>query len=173
MPAQSKIDQVQEIVSHLDSSLGMFVVNYNALTVKQSQELRRELRANGAEMKVYKNNLVKIALEQKEMPALDEILVGPVAYIFYENDPVEPAKILRDFTKKNKTMEIKGGISDGKAVNAAEVNAIADLPSRDQLLSMFLQASLGPATGAVRVINGPIQGLINVLDAIKDQKEAA
>ena len=82
-------------------------------------------------MKVYKNNLVRIALENKEQPNVDDILVGPLAYVFYENEPVEAAKALKEFAKKSKgVLEIKGGISEGKAVTAEEVNAIADLPTR-------------------------------------------
>lgn len=173
MPAQSKFDQVAQINERIDASAGLFVIGYYGLTVEQSQDLRHKLREVGAEMKVLKNTLVKIALKEKEQPALDDILAGPTACIFFEKEPVEAAKVLKDFAAATKdVITIKGGISEGKAVTAEQVQAIADLPTRDQLLSMVLQAALGPATGAVRVINGPIQGLINVLDAIKDQKAA-
>lgn len=115
MPQQYKIDKVAEIESRIAENAGLFVVNYNGLTVKQAQELRHQLRECGAEMKVYKNNLVKIALKNQEQPELDEILAGPVAYVFYESEPVEAAKALKDFSAKSKgVLEIKGGISDGK-----------------------------------------------------------
>ena len=96
MPQQYKIDKVAEIESRIAENAGLFVVNYNGLTVKQAQELRHQLRECGAEMKVYKNNLVKIALKNQEQPELDEILAGPVAYVFYETEPVEAAKALKD-----------------------------------------------------------------------------
>lgn len=173
MPQQYKVDKVAEIESHVAAHAGVFVVNYKGLTVKQAQELRHQLRELGSEMKVYKNNLVRIALKNQDQPEIDELLAGPSAYVFYEKDPVETAKALKDFAEKSKgVLELKGGISEGKAVNADEVKAIADLPSHDQLVGMALNVMLAPATGAVRVINGPIQGLINVLDAIKDQKAA-
>mgnify|MGYP000087351467 FL=1 len=131
MPQQYKIDKVAEIESRIAENAGLFVVNYNGLTVKQAQELRHQLRECGAEMKVYKNNLVKIALKNQEQPELDEILAGPVAYVFYESEPVEAAKALKDFSAKSKgVLEIKGGISDGKAVSADDVKAIAELPPR-------------------------------------------
>ena len=95
MPQQYKIDKVAEIESRIAENAGLFVVNYNGLTVKQAQELRHQLRECGAEMKVYKNNLVKIALKNQEQPEIDEILAGPVAYVFYETEPVEAAKTLR------------------------------------------------------------------------------
>ena len=133
MPKQYKIDKVAEIESSIEANAGVFMVSYNGLTVKQAQELRHQLRELGAEMKVYKNNLVRIALENKEQPNVDDILVGPLAYVFYENEPVEAGrKALRSSTPKG-VLEIKGGISEGKAVTAEEVNAIADLPHQDQL----------------------------------------
>lgn len=138
MPQQYKIDKVAEIESRIAENAGLFVVNYNGLTVKQAQELRHQLRECGAEMKVYKNNLVKIALKNQEQPEIDEILAGPVAYVFYETEPVEAAKALKDFSAKSKgVLEIKGGISDGKAVSADDVKAIAELPTKDQLLGQI------------------------------------
>ena len=136
---QYKIDAVAEIESKLESNAGVFVVAYNGLTVLQAQELRKQLRECGAQMKVYKNNLVRIALENKEQPNLDEILAGPLAYVFFEEEPVSAAKVLKEFAKKSKgVLEIKGGISDGQAVTAAEVDAIAELPQQ------------GPAAGSDR-----------------------
>ena len=172
MPQQYKIDKVAEISDKISSNAGLFVVGYSGLTVAQSQDLRKRLRGAGAEMKVFKNNLVRIALEQQGQPDISDMLTGPCAYVYYEKDPVEAAKVLKDFSKEAQdVLEVKGGISDGVAVSAAQVEAIADLPSREQLVGMVLNVSLSPVTGVVRVINGPIQSLINVLDAIKDQKE--
>ena len=174
MPQQYKIDKVAEIESHIQNHAGLFVVGYKGFTVAQSQELRHQLRGLGSEMKVYKNNLMRIALKNQDQPDIEELLVGPCAYVFYETDPVETAKALREFAKtSNGAIEIKGGISEGRAVSAADVDAIADLPSHDQLVGMVLNVALAPVSGIVRVINGPIQGLINVLDAIREQKEAA
>ena len=80
MPQQYKIDKVAEIESKIEENNGVFVVGYNGLTVKQAQELRHQLREAGAEMKVYKNNLVRLALQNQDQPAIDEILAGPLAY---------------------------------------------------------------------------------------------
>ena len=158
MPQQYKIDKVAEIESRIAENAGLFVVNYNGLTVKQAQELRHQLRECGAEMKVYKNNLVKIALKNQEQPELDEILAGPVAYVFYESEPVEAAKALKDFSAKSKgVLEIKGGISDGKAVSADDVKAIAELPTKDQLLGQ---------------IAGLISGFARSIQQVSEQKAA-
>ncbi len=103
MPQQYKIDKVAEIESRIAENAGLFVVNYNGLTVKQAQELRHQLRECGAEMKVYKNNLVKIALKKpRSSPSSTRFLAGPVAYVFYESEPVEAAKALKDFSAKSK-----------------------------------------------------------------------
>lgn len=173
MPQQYKIDKVAEIESHIEANNGVFVVNYNGLTVKQSQELRHQLREAGAEMKVYKNNLVRLALKNQEQPELDEILVGPTAYVFYENEPVEAAKALKEFAQKSKgVLEIKGGISEGKAVTAEEVNAIADLPTKDQLLGQIAGLINGFARDIAVCVNGVSSGLARSIQQVSEQKAA-
>ncbi len=173
MPAQSKFDMVEKISSSLEASKGLFVIDYRGLSVKEAQELRRTLRENGAEMKVYKNNLVKIALEKADMPAIDDILVGPCACVFYENDPVDAAKAIKDTAKKLKKIEFLGGIADGQAVTADEAKAIADLPSREELIAKFVGCLSNPLSGVVRVLNGPATGLVTALHAVADQQDAA
>ena len=173
MPQQYKVDMVAEIESRLQENNGMFVVNYKGLTVKQAQELRHQLRETGAEMKVYKNNLVRIALQNQVQPAIDDILVGPVAYVFYENEPVEAAKCLKTFVTKSKgVLEIKGGISEGKAVNAEEVNAIAELPTKDQLLGQIAGLISGFARDIAVCVNGVSSGLARCVQQISEQKAA-
>ncbi|HJG30874.1 MAG TPA: 50S ribosomal protein L10 [Collinsella ihuae] len=173
MPQQYKVDMVAEIESRLQENNGMFVVNYKGLTVKQAQELRHQLRETGAEMKVYKNNLVRIALQNQEQPAIDDILVGPVAYVFYENEPVEAAKCLKTFATKSKgVLEIKGGISEGKAVNAEEVNAIAELPTKDQLLGQIAGLISGFARDIAVCVNGVSSGLARSIQQVSEQKAA-
>ena len=173
MPQQYKIDKVAEIESHIQSNAGLFVVNYNGLTVLQAQELRHQLRELGAEMKVYKNNLVRIALHNQEQPEIDDILTGPSAYVFYETEPVEAAKALKDFATKSKgVLEIKGGISDGKAVSAEEVNAIAELPTKDQLLGQLAGLIAGFARDIAVCTNGVASGLARSIQQVSEQKAA-
>ena len=94
MPAQSKYEMLEKVSESLENSKGVFFIDYRGLSVKETQELRRSLREAGAQMKVYKNNIVKLALEKAEMPEVDA-LTGTVAYVFYENDPVEAAKVIK------------------------------------------------------------------------------
>ena len=155
MPQQYKIDKVAEIESRIAENAGLFVVNYNGLTVKQAQELRHQLRECGAEMKVYKNNLVKIALKNQEQPEIDEILA------------------LKDFSAKSKgVLEIKGGISDGKAVSADDVKAIAELPTKDQLLGQIAGLISGFARDIAVCVNGVSSGLARSIQQVSEQKAA-
>lgn len=172
MATQAKIDQVAEITDLLDTCQGFFVVNYRGLTVKDAQELRRSLRANGAQMSVFKNNLVRRALADKELPEV-EYLVGPTACVFFESDPVAPAKVLKDFAKAHPVLDIKGGLSEGAVVDEAQVKAIAELPSREELLAKMLGTLQNPLVKTVRVLNGPAEAFARVVQAIADQKNAA
>ena len=173
MPKQYKIDAVAEIESKIESNAGVYVVSFNGLTVLQAQELRKQLREAGAQMKVYKNNLVRIALENKGQPNLDEMLVGPLAYVFFKEEPVSAAKVLKEFAKKSKgVLEIKGGISDGQAVTAAEVDAIAELPSKDQLLGQIAGLINGFARDIAVCVNGVSSGLARTVQQISEQKAA-
>ena len=173
MPQQYKIDKVAEIESCIEQNAGLFVVSYNGLTVMQAQELRHALRECGAQMKVYKNNLAKIALKNQEQPEIDELLAGPNAYVFYETEPVEAAKALKTFAEKSRgVLEIKGGISDGKAVTADEVKAIAELPTKDQLLGQLAGLISGFARDIAVCVNGVSSGLARSIQQVSEQKAA-
>ncbi|WP_085830045.1 50S ribosomal protein L10 [Collinsella vaginalis] len=170
---QYKIDKVTEIESHIEANAGVFVVNYNGLTVKQAQDLRHQLREVGAEMKVYKNNLARIALKNQGQPEIDELLVGPVAYVFYETEPVEAAKVLKDFSAAAKdVLKVKGGISEGKAVTADEVKAIAELPTKDQLLGQIAGLISGFSRDIAVCVNGVSGGLARSIQQVSEQKAA-
>ena len=163
---------LEKAANSLAASKGVFVVDYRGLTVKETQEVRRALRAAGAEMKVYKNNIVKIALENAGLPAIDEALAGTCAYVFYEKDPVEAAKVIKAESDKLKKMAFLGAVADGKALSADEAKAYADLPSRDELLAKLVYVIGSPLSGIAQVCAGPARGLATALQAIADQKAA-
>ena len=172
MPAQSNIDMLEKVKGSIEASKGVFVVDYRGLTVKEAQELRRSLREAGAHMKVYKNNIVRIALKDAEMPDIDDMLKGTCAYVFYENDPVEAAKVLKQEADKLKKMQILGGIADGKAITAEEALAYAELPSRDELLAKLVYVIGSPLSGIAQVCAGPARGLVTALQAVADKQAA-
>ena len=172
MPAQSKYEMLEKVNASLEASKGFFVVDYRGLTVKEAQELRRALRESGAVMKVYKNNIVKIALEKAGLPTLEETLVGTCSYVFFGDDPVSPAKVLKEFARKNKKTEVIGGIADGAALDADQAKAYAELPSYDELMAQLVYVIAAPIRGLASIVNGPARSLAYVFQAISE-KEAA
>ncbi len=172
MPTAAKEEKIRQTVEDINNAAAIWVVDYRGLTVKESEALRHAVREAGASMKILKNTLTMRALEEAGLPKMEGILNGPSAFVFAEGDPVASAKALKQFAKENKQLEIKGGIMDGREVSAADVVAIAELPSREELIAMLLRTMQGPATGMVRVLNGPMEAFARVLGAIADTKAA-
>lgn len=173
MPSAKNTESLEQIKADLTDVQAVWVVDYRGLTVKESQELRRNIRESGAVMKVYKNTLMQIALKEMDMPEMDQILSGPSAFVFADGDPVASAKAIRDFAKENETLVIKGGIMDGGFVDADAVKKIASLPSREELIAKLIGSLQNPMSQIVRVLNGPVESLARTIGAIADQKNAA
>lgn len=173
MPNAQNQEMLANIKSDIEGSSAMWIVDYRGLTVKQIQELRRTIRETNSQMVVYKNTIMHLALDQLELPTLDDLLAGPSAFVFSGEDVAASAKALKEFAKDNESLVIKGGLMDGTAYSAAEVEAIASLPSRDQLIAQIAGAISGVARGLATAINGVPRGLAQVTKAVADQKEAA
>ncbi|HMM30973.1 MAG TPA: 50S ribosomal protein L10 [Clostridia bacterium] len=143
-----KAQQVSEISEKIARAQSVILFDYRGLTVEQVTELRNEMRKNGIEYVVLKNSLVERAAKKDSIDErVHDYLKGPTAYAFGYNDAVAPAKILKDAVKKYKKCELKGGIVNGKVFNAAEVNTLADLPSREQLIARLLGSMMSPISG--------------------------
>lgn len=173
MPNAKNQEMLTKIKADLEGASAVWIVDYCGLTVKEIQALRGAVREAGASMKVYKNTLVHLALAEAELPTLDDMLAGPSAFVFAGDDVAAAAKAVKTFAKSNNKLEIKGGLMEGAAVSAAEVEAIASLPSREELLAQIAGAISGVARGLAVCINGVPRGLAQVTKAIADQKEAA
>lgn len=171
MPSVQNKEMLQEITTSFQQSAGVYIIDYRGLTVREAQDLRRKLREAGATMKVYKNNLVKLALDENKLPNMDSLLVGTCAYVFYESDPVGAAKAIKTTSKALEKLEVKGGIADGAEISAAEIIAIADLPSREELLAKVVGSLSQPLRGVVGVLSGPQRNLVTVLSSLADQKQ--
>lgn len=157
---EKKKEIVAEIAEKLRESQTTVLVDYRGLNVAQITELRKQLREAGVEFKVYKNTLLRRAVEQVEMTELNDQLVGPTAIAFSKDDAIAPAKIIYNFAKENEALEIKAGVLEGSVVNADEIKALATLPSREGLLSMLLS-----------VLQAPIRNFALAVKAVADQKE--
>ncbi|MGE7623947.1 50S ribosomal protein L10 [Viridibacillus sp. NPDC096237] len=157
---EAKQAVVQEIADKFKSAASVVVVDYRGLTVSQVTELRKQLREAGVEFKVYKNTLVRRATAEVEQEELNEFLTGPNAIAFSNEDVIAPAKIINDFAKANEQLEIKAGLIEGTFASAEDVKALAELPSREGLLSMLLS-----------VLQAPVRNFALATKAVAEQKE--
>ncbi len=166
----------QAIVSDLKAKFqrakGIVLADYRGLNVKKTTELRRKLREAGVEYKVVKNTLAQRAARDANFD-IDRLLTGPSAMAFGYEDPVAPAKVIVEFARDNKELEIKGGILEGQPVGAESIKALASLPPREVLLARVASGMQAPISGMVQVLVGPLRKLVYVLNAVRTQKEAA
>jgi large subunit ribosomal protein L10 len=173
MPNKQNIELLSTITEEIKAASAIWIVDYRGLTVKETEELRRAIRETGSSMAVRKNTLMRIALKDAELPEIDDVLEGPSAFVFASGDPVASAKAVKTFADAHEALVIKGGIMDGKAYNAEEVEAIAALPSRQELIAKLLGTINNPLTQIVRVLNAPMEYTARAISAIADQKNAA
>lgn len=167
-----KQDTVQQIRTELDGATITLVVDYRGLSVAEITALRQELYKNNTRLTVMKNTLVRRAIEGSDLEALGEFLKGPTALAVGKADQVTPVKILKDYFKKNKKEnEIRGGVMDGKALSAAEVITLSELPSFDELRAKLVGGIASPLNGIVASLSGPQRALANVLDQLAKQKQ--
>jgi len=164
---------VTEIMAKFQNASGVVLADYRGLTVAQVTQLRTQLREAGVEYRVLKNSLVRRAASEVGVEGLDSYLKGPTALAF-SADPVAPAKVLVEFAKANKlkTLKIKAGVLDGKVIGAEGVKALAELPSREVLLSMVLRGMQAPLAGMANVLQGPIRKMAYALEEVRKLKEA-
>ena len=123
------------------------------MNVIETSELRRSFRDAGVEYKVYKNNLVKLAIKGTEFEKLTQDLTGPNAIAFGYDDPVVPAKVIKDFAKENDKLSLKTGIIEGEYYGAEKMLKIAEIPSKDQLIVNFLRSIKSPVNNFVYLLN--------------------
>jgi large subunit ribosomal protein L10 len=169
MPSNAKIELVSRIKEDLTAADAVWVVDYRGLSVKQAEDLRTRVREQGAALKVYKNSFAERALADLELPSLGAILEGPSAFVFVSGDPVASAKAIKTFAKENESLEVKGGLFNRAVVTADQIRAIADLPSREELIAKLIGSIRSPLVGVVQVLNGPASKLVRTLGAIAEK----
>ena len=143
---------VDEISGHLNGAQGVVLVDYRGLTVEQDTQLRKQLREAGVVYKVYKNTLVKRAIAGTEFEPMTDMLEGPTAIAICATDATAPARILSNFAKTAEALELKCGVVEGTYYDAAGIQTIASIPSREELLSKVLGSIQSPITNFARVI---------------------
>jgi len=170
MARADKQAAVAEIVESFNDAAGAVLTEYRGLTVKELQDLRRSLGEH-ANYAVVKNTLAKLAAKDAGIDGFDDLLTGPTAIAFIKGDVVEAAKGLRDFAKANPTLVIKGGVLDGRPLDAKEVAKLADLESREVLLGKLAGAMLASLSQAVYLLNAPIAQAARLAGALQAKAE--
>ncbi|MDR3564707.1 MAG: 50S ribosomal protein L10 [Negativicutes bacterium] len=166
---------VAELKGKLSGIKGAVLTSNRGLNVAQDTKLRRKLREAGIEYRVVKNTLTRIAAKELGIEGLAPYLEGPTAIAMSTTDPVAPAKLLSDFIRENRlqSVEIKGGLVEGKVIDPSGVKMLASLPPREVLIAQLLGTMQAPIAGFVRALNGNLSNLVYALEAIRKQKESA
>ena len=168
----NKETTVAELTELFRSSNAVVLTEYRGLTVAQLKQLRGNIREN-ASYAVVKNTLTQIAAKEAGVTGIDEHLVGPSAIAFVHGDTVAVAKALRDFTKANPLLVIKGGYFDGAPLSAAEVGKLADLETREVLLAKLAGAFKASLFGAAYLFQAPLSKAVRTVDALREKQESA
>ncbi len=169
---EAKTGVVAALARQFRESAATVLTEYRGLSVSQLKQLRRSL-GNDTSYAVTKNTLAKLAARDAGLTELDELLVGPTAIAFVGGDPVNAAKGLRDFTKENPSLVIKGGVLEGKSLSPLELNRLADLESREVLLSKLAGAMKANLSGAAALFQAPLAQVARLAAALQEKKTAA
>lgn len=159
-----KVEKVAQIVEKLKNAESVTIVSYSGLTVEQDTNLRRQCRENDVDYCVFKNRLVKLALEQVGVEGVDDLLNGPNAFVFSKKDPVSGPKAVAQFIEKNKleSLKIAGGIFENKAADEKTMVKLSKMPGKDELMATL-----------VGCLMSPVSSLVAVLGEIAEKKQAA
>lgn len=173
MPRPEKVAAVEEIKADLAESQAVFVTDYRGLTVSDLGALRAKLRDVGTDYKVVKNTLATIAADASDIEEFTSLLVGPTAIAYAKDDAAATAKALDEFARESRILKIRGALLEGSVIDEAQVKALADLPSREVLLSKVVGGMQAPISGFVNVLQGTLRKFVYALDAVREQKENA
>jgi large subunit ribosomal protein L10 len=169
MPTPKKAVTIDELTDQLSRSQLTIIADYRGLPVSALQEFRTNLRPAGAELRVAKNTLTTIAADKAGVEGLGPLLEGPTALVFGYEDLVQTAKAVSDFVRTSRVLTVRGGVMEGRLVTPADVEAIATLPSREQLQAKLLGMLVSPMARTVGVLSGPSRSLAYLLNARSEQ----
>ncbi|MFV0400955.1 MAG: 50S ribosomal protein L10 [Oscillospiraceae bacterium] len=174
MPSDKILSQKQEMVEELtvklQNAVSGVLVDYKGINVDNDTKMRRELRAAGVEYAVIKNSLLRRACEKAGYDELKDVLTGTTALAISNEDAIAPAKILAKYAKDSKDFfNLKAGFVEGRAMDAAAVDELSKLPSKEELVAKMLGSLNSPISGLVNVLNGNIRGLVIALNQIAEK----
>ena len=165
-----KAEAISEFSEGIGQATNAFLISFKGITVPQVTELRKQVRESGSEYVVVKNTLALIAVKDSPLKALEKHFTGETAVAYNTTDAVALAKVLTKFAKDVPVLQFKGAMLAGQIVPAAEIQNIANLPSREELIAKVLYLMQHPIRGLAVVLNGTVRNLAVVLDQIAKQK---
>lgn len=173
MNRKEKSDIVSEVKEMIDNSTGIFLTNYSGNNVEDISDLRTAFRKEGVKYKVFKNTLFKRALEETgKYDKLSDHLVGMTGFAFASENPIAPAKIIKKYIDNNKKLSLKGCYVEDEYFDGSELNKLASIPSKNELVASILGSIMAPASGIVGAINAVMRDLVSVIDEISKTKAA-
>ncbi|MBQ8918543.1 MAG: 50S ribosomal protein L10 [Acidaminococcaceae bacterium] len=165
---EAQLAEIRKVFAEAKSAV---LVDFNGLTVAEDTELRRKVREAGADYTVFKNTLIALAAKENGLDDLVPVLEKNTAICSSSEDAVAACKVICEFVKTHKKMQLKAGVVEGRVVSVDEVKAVAELPPKEVLVAKMLGSLNAPISGLVRTLNGTIAKVVYVLDAVREQKE--
>lgn len=170
---EDKKQIVVDVNEAAGSALSAVLADYHGLSVEQMTDLRKQARDSGVYLRVVRNTLLKRAVEGTEFECIQEALSGPTVLAFSKEDPGSAARLIKDFAKENKQLEVKALAVGGKLLAADQIDVLAKLPTRDQAISILMSVMQAPVTKLARTINEVPSKFVRTLAAVRDQKQEA
>ena len=170
MPNKKNIEQVKELSDVLSKAKAVYFTKYDGLNVGDITKLRSEFFKVDVDYKVAKNTLIKLAAEENKISGIDDLLKGSTALAISYDEPVAPAKVIKEFKKDNELPEVKGILFEGEFMPGNEFKRLADLPSKEELLSMLAAMLKSPLQKLVSTLNAPMQNTLGALNNLKENK---
>lgn len=172
MPSQEKKEKVKKIEKWFEKCESVLVLRYKGLKVSEANELRTLVGKNGAELRVLKNTLTRIALTGTPHEELVQLIDGPIAVVFAGQEPTAVAKVLKDYSRGRKDFQLLGGWFQERLITGKQAEAIATLPPREVLLARMLGQAAAPLSGFVGVCAGPVRKMLGLFQALKERAAA-
>ena len=170
MPNNQNIEEVKILTDKIKDATAVYFAEYHGLNVEDINSLRRLFFEKNIEFRVSKNTLLKIACKNNKFNEVDKFLSGSTAVAFAYDDPSVPAKVFKDFTNENDLPSVKGIIFDGNILDGEQFDKIANLPSKEELLSKLAMLISSPLLNLALTVKSPMHDFVNILNQLKDKK---
>jgi len=170
MPNKKNIEQVKELSETLAKAKAVYFTEYHGLNVGDITKLRSEFFKVDVDYKVAKNTLIKLAAQDNKISGVDDMLKGSTALAISYDEPVAPAKVIKEFKKDNELPEVKGILFEGEFMSGDEFERLANMPSKEESLSMLVAMLNSPLQKLVSTLNAPMQDAVGVLNSLKENK---